>query len=255
MSTLSLRSSSFAAEDGFTLIELLVAMISATVITMAAVSFLIFTTEDVSHISARVNVDQNGRVALQQIMSELHSACVAPNVVPILKESTEDKLQFVSETGEESAFPKVTEHEIVYTPGKNTLTETSHEGTGTAPNYVWSSTAKTRKLLAGVEQTKYGSEAATPVFQYYRYYREGDTLPQGDSTTPFGEFYPASIGANEKEAPYITKVKVSFTVAPEVREQGVSFNHDRPVALEDSATFRLAPASETIDNLPCAEKT
>ena len=47
---------------------------------------------------------------------------------------------------------------------------------------------------------------------------------------------------------------MSFTLAPEGKEN-VAFNHDRPVALTDSATFRLAPASETYDNLPCSERT
>ncbi len=254
------RSVFLREEAGFTLIELLVSMLVATVITMAAVSFLIFTTEDVSHITARVGVDQTGRVAMQRIMSELHSSCVGPSVIPIQAGSNENVIKFVSESGEKSTVP-VYMHEIVYkqASGKTegTLTEESYEPTGgTAPNYTWSTTpTTTTKLLTGVEQTKYGSEEATPVFQYYRYYREGDTLPQGDTTTPFGEFNPVVVKApTSAEAAYVTKVKVSFTVAPEGKES-ISFNHDRPVALEDSATFRLAPASETIDNLPCTEKT
>ena len=48
---------------------------------------------------------------------------------------------------------------------------------------------------------------------------------------------------------------VSFTLAPEGKES-VSFNDDRPVALEDSAVLRLAPSSEKPrPNLPCSEKT
>jgi prepilin-type N-terminal cleavage/methylation domain-containing protein len=260
MSLLRDRSVSLRDERGFTLIELMVAMIMATILTMAAVSFLIFTGEDVSHITARVGVDQTGRVALQRVMSELHSSCVGPSIVPIQAGSNENDVMFVSESGEKSTVG-VYMHEIVYkkasgtTPG--TLTEKTYESTGgTAPNYTWSAIpTTTTQLLTGIQQTKYASEPAIPVFQYYRYYRAGDTLPNGDTTTPYGEFDPVAIkNPTSLEAAYITKVTVSFTVAPEGKE-AVSFNHDRPVALEDSATFRLAPASETIDNLPCSEKT
>jgi prepilin-type N-terminal cleavage/methylation domain-containing protein len=242
-----------ADERGFTLIELLVSMLCATALTMAAFAFLIFTNEDVSRITARVGVDQNSRVAMQRIVSELHSACVAPNVNPILEGSTANTLKFVSETGLQAAFTTVHEHEIIFSPSAGTLTEKTYEGTGTAPNYTWSTTATTSTLLTHVRATKYqGSE--TPVFQYYRYYKTGDTPPTGDTTPPLGELDPTGMGEvkHEAESELVAKVGISFTVVPEGRES-VTFNQDRPVPLEDAVIFRLAPSSEQAQNLPCTE--
>jgi prepilin-type N-terminal cleavage/methylation domain-containing protein len=242
-----------ADESGFTLIELLVAMISATVLTMAAFAFLIFTNEDVSHITSRVAVDQNGRIAMQRIVSELHSACVAPNVNPVLEGSNETTLKFVSETGTQPTFATVHKHEIIFSESANTLTEKTYAGTGTAPNYTWSTSATTTKLLTNVKKTSYkGSK--TPIFQYYRYYTSEDSVPSGYTTVPLGQINPTALTEvkSEKESEEIVKVTVAFTVAPEGKE-GVSFNGDRPVPLEDSAIFRLAPSSEEVQNLPCTE--
>jgi prepilin-type N-terminal cleavage/methylation domain-containing protein len=250
------------SEDGFTLIELLMAMLIGTVVTMAAFAFLIFATEDASHITSRVGVDQAGRIAMQKLVSELHSSCVAPNVVPILAGSSESILKFVSESGESSAFTTVEEHEVVYTAGtEGTLVENDYKSTGgVAPNYTWSKTPTTTKLLKAVKKTESGSKP-TPIFSYYGYYEEGDTIPTGDKTLPFGEIDPEAIVLEKgvltaKQAENVTKVTVNFTLDPEGRES-VSFNKDRPVVLEDSVVFRLAPSSEatTNPNQPCAEQT
>jgi prepilin-type N-terminal cleavage/methylation domain-containing protein len=259
MSSPRSQSTSLRHEHGFTLIELLVSMLVATVITGAAFSFLIFTTEDVSHITARVSVDQNGRVALQRVMSYLHSACFAPSVTPIQLGSNENTVIFFTATGEQSALSTIEKHEVIFTKGtsttEGTLVEKIYLGT---TSYVFpSSPNSTYKLLTGVQPSKYGSEAATPIFRYYRYYYPGASLPQGQSVTPYGEIDPEAIKTvTAAEIPYITKVTMNFTLAPEGKEV-VSFNHDRPVALEDSTIFRLAPSSEASSNLnpPCSEKT
>ncbi|HEY5044561.1 MAG TPA: prepilin-type N-terminal cleavage/methylation domain-containing protein [Solirubrobacteraceae bacterium] len=263
MSPLHIQSAPLRDEHGFTLIELLVSMVMMTVLTLAAFSFLQFTTEDVSHITARVGVDQTGRTALERIMLELHSACVTTPVIPIQGNSNENVIKFTSQSGNESAFLTVNEHVITYTPAsgttEGTLIEQTFPSTGSEKEgiYPFSTTASsTTKLLTGVRQTQYGSETATPIFQYYRYYKAGDTIPEGDATLPYGELNntPMTGTVSAVEAEKITKVTMSFTLAPEGKES-VSFNHDRPVALTDSAVLRLAPASETYDNLPCSEKT
>jgi prepilin-type N-terminal cleavage/methylation domain-containing protein len=261
MSPLPTQPGHLRDEHGFTLIELMVSMIMMTVLTLATFSFLQFTTEDVSHITARVGVDQTGRTALERIMLELHSACVTTPVIPIQANSNENVIKFVSASGKESAFAtgEVYMHEITYNNAEGTLKEAVYKNTGPEEKgvYPFSTTASsTTKLLTGVRQTQYGSETATPIFQYYRYYKEGDTIPTGDATLPYGELNPTpvTVPITAKEAAFITKVTMSFTEAPEGKE-GVAFNHDRPVALTDSAVLRLAPASETYDNLPCTEKT
>jgi len=242
-------------EHGFTLIELLVSMLVATVITGAAFSFLIFTTEDVAHVTARVGVDQAGRVAMQQMVSELDSGCIEPNAHPIETGSNATTLIFLSEAGEQSAFPTLEKHEIIFTEGTGTTQGTLVENayvSNEKKEYPKTPTTK-RLLLTGVQQTKYGSEKATPIFRYYRYYHEGDSPPAGEGTVPYGEVDPTPVTSLTAETLLsITKVTIAFTLAPEGKEV-ISFNKDRPVVLEDSALFRLDPSSETpsAKNLPC----
>ena len=253
---------SMRAEHGFTLIELLVSMLVATVITGAAMSFLIFTTEDVSHITARVGVDQEGRVEMQRLISELNSACDAPNAAPILTGTSASALIFESAAGEGAELPAIEKHEVIFTKATGTTEGTLVENdyVSTKPTEVegrlrvaFSSTPTAkRRLLTGIEPTQYGSEKATPIFRYYRYYYEGASPPQGQSTPPYGEIDPNPLENPSAEAANIAKVTIAFTLAPRGKEV-VSFNHDRPVALEDSALFRLAPSSETptVKNAPC----
>ena len=196
MSPLPTQPGHLRDEHGFTLIELLVSMIMMVVLTLAAFSFLQFTTEDVSHITARVGVDQTGRTALERIMLELHSACVTTSVIPIQEKSTENEVKFTSQSGKESAFATVYEHVIIYTAAsggkEGTLVEKTYPSTGAVKEgiYPFSTTASsTTKLLTGIKQTEYGG-VKTPVFQYYRYYKEGDTIPVGDTTLPLANSIP-----------------------------------------------------------------
>jgi type II secretory pathway component PulJ len=256
-------------EHGYTLIELLVAMIVGIIVVMAGFALLQFTTEDVTHVTDRVHVDQLGRTALERIMLELHSTCVAENVIPIIAGSNENDIKFVSESGTGSAFTTVDKHEIIYTAAtattEGTLVEKTYQSTGQVTGsegteYTWSTTpAATTALLKGIKQTKYGAEAATPIFQYFRYYETGDAIPTGDTTIPYGELNPAPMTEEKLKATAgaknVDKVTVSFTLAPEGKE-GFGFNQDRAIVLEDSAIFRLTPSTEasTSHNLPCSEK-
>lgn len=253
-------------ERGFTLVELLVAMSLGIIVSGVAFSLLNFTTADVSRISDRVHVDQTGRVALEKLMLALHSSCVAATVNPIRYPSNATTLIFMSETsplnehGEPvSLLSTVRLHKITYAPAsgktEGTLTEESWPSTGTAPEYKFNEkeTPTIRRLLRGVKQTEIAKKAVS-IFQYYRYYKEGDTKPI------FGELNPtALIPSSEKEAELIAKVTVSFSLVPEGKEnkENTSFGNDRSVALEDSAILRLAPSSETSShtNEPCFEES
>jgi prepilin-type N-terminal cleavage/methylation domain-containing protein len=254
-------------EQGFTLIELIIAMAMGIVVTLAAFSFLGFATGDVARITERVHVDQTGRVALEKIMLELHSTCVTPSIAPIKEKSTENVIKFVSESGTSSALGTVDLHVITYTPPvgttKGTLVESIYPSTSSksAPKYSFATTAtSTTKLLTGVKQSESKEGKAVPIFQYFRYYREGDSIPTGYKSLPYGELDPKAMGsaelATEAEANNVAKVTISFTLAPEGAE-ATTFNHDRPVPLEDSAVFRLAPSSESSSNpnLPCSPET
>ena len=244
-------------EQGFTLIELLVSMALGTILLLAAFSFLEFTTNDVSRIDARAQVDRTGRTALENIMQELHSACVAPRTIPIQPGSTANTIWFISETsplntnGEPvSALETVRLHDITYTPAsgttQGTLIERSWPSTGTVSNYTFNTAATptVHKLLTGVKQSE-----STPIFRYYRYYQEGDAEAKLGTLDPH-----ETTALEEQETKDIAKVTISFMLAPEGHEY-TTFGNDRPVALEDSTVFRLETSSEAAGtaNLPCTQ--
>jgi prepilin-type N-terminal cleavage/methylation domain-containing protein len=253
------RGERWREQHGVTLIELLVAMIMTLVLSLAAFSILEFATADVSRITSRVHADQTGRTALEKIMLQLHSSCVALEVNPIVEGSTSEKLRFISENGETPALETVHEHEIVYSKSAGTLIEKTYVNTGTESkgNYPFSTTASTTtKLLTGVKQTVNAKKEEIPIFQYYRYYKTGDTIPEGDKELPYGELNPKPMESKEleKEIENVAKVTVSFTLAPEGHESIVA-KGGQPVALEDSAVFRLTPSSTSSEHLnaPCSE--
>ena len=249
------------------MIELLIAISMGIVISLAAFSFLGFATSDVSRIDERVHIDQTARVTLENIMLQLHSACVTPSVVPILLKSNETKIMFISEAGTGSALTSVRKHEITYEAAKGNVKGKLVENTylsippptgGEAPEYTFSEKASTTKrLLTGIVQTESGGKPV-PIFRYYRYYQAGDALPTGHTTIPYGELYPTALSKGELEKEVnvekVVKVTMSFTLAPEGAEIA-TFNRDRPVPLEDSVVFRLAPAAESSSNLPCSPST
>jgi prepilin-type N-terminal cleavage/methylation domain-containing protein len=252
-------------ERGYTLVELLVAMSLGIIVSGAAFSLLNFTTADVSRIGDRVRADQTGRAALEKLMLALHSSCVAATVNPIISGSAGEKLKFISETspvnehGEPtSSLTTVRLHEILYTAAsgktEGTLTEKSWLSTGTTPEYKFNEkeTPTKRTLLTGVKQTEI-EKKLVPIFQYYRYYKEGDASPV------FGVLNPTATNpVSEKEAELIAKVTVSFTLVPDGKEnkENTLLGNDRAVALADSAILRLAPTSETSSNTnyPCNQE-
>jgi prepilin-type N-terminal cleavage/methylation domain-containing protein len=231
-------------QRGFTLIELLVAMIAGLVVSFAAFAVLNTSLSQSTRIADRTSADQRGRLAMEKIMLELHSSCVASEVTPVEPKSTENTLRIVSKTGAEAAFATVELHEISFTEkaGKGTLTDTSYTNTGEkpAPNWVFNleKPVRTQTLLSGVTRSENSKKEAIPVFQYFKY--EGSKL----SETPLkGEL-------EEKTAGEVAAITVSFTTAPESGTVG-KVPGDRTVDLTDTAVLRFSPASSTETNLSC----
>jgi prepilin-type N-terminal cleavage/methylation domain-containing protein len=285
MSSRDTQPVSLRAEHGFTLIEMLVTLIIGLVVSLAAFSILQFTTDDVSRITARAHVDQTGRVALEKIILQLHSACVAVTINPILTKSTGNTVRFVSETSplnkaQEpiSSLSTVHLHEITYNESTGNLTEKSRLSTGTTPEFIFNEhetpEPTAHLLLTGVRQTEVLNETTKkveklPIFRYYRYYNSNDSqIKLGEAE--LGEIDPGTNneGMNsaelEKEsvegktkitgAEKVAKVTMSFTLTPEGHESIIAKGY-QPIALEDSAILRLTPSSEEASNtnLPCAQ--
>jgi prepilin-type N-terminal cleavage/methylation domain-containing protein len=251
-------------ERGFTLIELLVAMIIGLVVTLAAFSILELTTNDVALTTERTHLTQTGRIALEKIMLQLHSSCVDGEGYyhPIIAGSNGTELKFISETSPvnsenqpTSTLSTVHLRKIVFNETKETLTEKSWISKGTAPKYEFkeTETPAERLLLKGVKKT-----GSTPIFQYYRYYESGDSIPTGHTSIPYGEFKSKALEeselTSETTAAKVAKVTVTFTLDPEGKESVFAKGY-RPINLEDSAVFSLEPSSENASdpNFPCNE--
>ncbi len=259
------RPSVFHNEAGLTLIELLIGLVVGMVVTLAAFALLEFTTNDVSRITARTHATQVARIQVEKLMLQLHSACVAVTINPILLGSNATELKFISESSPlnankepVSSLTSVHLHKIIYTPpsGKveGLLTEQSWPSLSSLNSnkeFVFTEGEKPteRRLLKGVTRTINAEGKEEPVFQYYRYYRESDTKPL------FGQLYPTTyVPSTTVEAERIAKVTVGFTVTPEGAE-GHFAKGDRAFAIEDSAVLRLSPSSEAASspNWPCAQ--
>jgi len=233
-------------ERGFTLVELLVATMTGLIVSFAAFAILDVSLSQSTRIADRVSADQRGRIAMEKIMLELHSSCVAPKTTPVEPNSTANELLIVSERGNQAAFSEVTEHKIYLKeekPGKYKLIDEWFPNTQgkPAPEWVFSSTAsKTETLLTGVSRSiNTTTKKEIPVFQYYKY--ESSKLSETPLETPL----------SEKEAEATAAITVSFTAAPESGTVG-KIEGDRTVNLSDTAVLRFSPASPSGSNFPCA---
>src|SRR5580704_16448051 len=131
---------------GFTLIELLVGMLSAIVVTGALFAILIVSLHQTARISGHVQATQLGRITMARMVDELHTACIAKEFTPVQKESSENKLIFVSGFGQEAVLKKAYKHEIVFSSSESTLVETTSASNGGEwPNFNWEATGKTAR--------------------------------------------------------------------------------------------------------------
>lgn len=229
------------AEHGFTLVEMLVAIVSGMVVILATLSVLDISISQSSRISERVDADQRGRLAMEKLMLELHSSCIAFASNPVEPGSTDTNIKFVSQSGNEAYFTSVTKHEVSLNSVTHQLTDTSYVSTNTASELgtSWNFSAtptSTQPLLTGAFQTVEPlSGLVVPVFRYYKY--EGGNISLTPETTP----------VSAADAKATAEVTVNFTTAPSSERTDA----DRKVELTNTAVLRYDPASATGSNKPC----
>jgi hypothetical protein len=242
------------------MVELLVAASIGIIVTLVAFGVLKFTSTQVTRTDSQVHIDQAARVALENLMLELHSGCYAPKAKPIQEKSENNILRFINarneaartESGNE-AHVKPYFHEVIYEEAKERLFEKKWEGTtenSTTGEWAFSATAKERILATHIQATWENTEhkAKLPVFTYYRYFEAGDVGYEAGKLNPTALAVPLSATNAQK----VAKVTVNFSVSPE--EAKYNSKALEPVALEDSAVYRLTPAStaESPAPQPCA---
>jgi prepilin-type N-terminal cleavage/methylation domain-containing protein len=231
-------------ERGFTLVELLVAMAISIVVLFGILALVDVSTRGSARVASRVEANQRARVTLQRLLDELHSTCVAPNVLPVVASSNgytsnDSTLIFLQQTG--SAVSPTPNQHVVSLAG-NALTERVYPATGgTTPNWAFASTpSSTTELATDVGPASVGGGSSTvPLFQYFAY--QGAQL----STTPL----PTPLSASD--AARTVAVTISFSLSP--RSNPANDQH-AAVSVSDSVVLRLSPASEaaTEVNPPCA---
>jgi type II secretory pathway pseudopilin PulG len=243
-------------ERGFTLIELLVAMLSTTVIMIAMIGLLVFTTNQASRITERVQADRIGRLAMTRITDELHSSCTGFNTDAIqgpsstvtspLEPTGALNLWFISAygspTSEKAVESTVYEHDIRWeSKGTNSSGEKlgnlwdyrfeSKSGSGpSSASGKWEfpelKEASAKPILLAKNVTPMSVSGTSTIFQYYTLSHETGAyklLTENISTAA--------------TANTIAKVTISFKQAPEGGETKLG----RAVPFNDAVVLRLNP--------------
>ena len=99
-------------ERGFTLVELLVSLSAGVVLMLALFAVFDIAVVQSARSIDRVESSQRGRTAMEQLIQELHSSCVAASVAPVLSTSDSTTLKFVSQFG---SAPVLTPNQHVVT--------------------------------------------------------------------------------------------------------------------------------------------
>jgi hypothetical protein len=220
-------------ERGTTLAELMVGLSMGTVVMLGLTTLVVVTMHTTATVSARVDSTQRGRIVLTRVIDQLHSACIAPRVPPILKESSSTVVKFVHATG---AGVSPTPTLSVISLSGETLTQSDYAyKEGSAPFWIFKSTpSSTTQLMTNVSPIS----ATRPVFSYYGY------ASGALSATAL------AIPLSELDASRTIYVSVAFKTSPGA---GPSAQEATPARMQGSATLRLTPASynPAAPSLPC----
>ena len=223
-----------ADERGTTMAELLVGMAAGMVIFVALTTLVVVTLHATARTSARVDATSRARVALDRLLDELHSACIAPKAAPTRSGSTGTSIGFVHAAGT-SATPTPT-LSVVSLVGTSLVQADYAWKEGTAPFWVFEESKPTGEvtLLTNVNPIS----ATTPVFSYYS--SSAEAKGEVSLTTPLSQF----------NAEHTIHVGVAFMANP---SSGAASDEATPARMRGGATFRLSAVSynEAAPAQPC----
>lgn len=219
-------------EQGTTLTELVIGLAAGAVVFAALSTAIVVSMHSTSRITAHVDANQRARIALNKVVGQLHSACVAPQIAPVLAGSTGTELIFLHQTG--SAVAPTPVKSRILLEG-TTLWQLDYASTGgTAPEWTFSGTASpATQLLTNLQPTP----PSTWIFGYYAYAngKISTRLPTPLST---------------ENALQTVLVTVGFDAAPLKTPLG---DTNAATSIKSSAFLRLTPPSFSTNgvNLPC----
>ena len=225
-----------------------------------------------TRITDRVQADDIGRTALNQIVDELRSSCTgfgstsiqAPSTTPTAPLGSTGPLSlwfltaYGSSSSGEAAIKRVALHDLTWTSTgtSNTkqalgkLTDYSWNSTGgEPPNSAWTfnnvlspATASSTRVVA--TNMIPATEPSQHIFSYERY----DTT-SGDST--FGELVPlvsSELPTTATTAKQIARVTITYTQAPERGDTRPGHTTN----FSDSVVLRLTPPESNSEGSTCA---
>ncbi|HVQ59984.1 MAG TPA: hypothetical protein VMS60_13860 [Solirubrobacterales bacterium] len=221
------------SERGTTMPELLVGMATGMIVMLGMTTLVIVTVHTTARVSARVDATQRSRLTLTRVIDQLHSACIAPKIPPIRKESTSTSLRLIHAGGSQvSPVPTLT----VFSLTGTTLTQSDYAWkSGAAPFWVFNTTpSATTDVMKHVTPIS----ATQPVFTYY------GSSSGAISGTPF--VTPLS----ELDASRTIQVRIALKTAP---FKGPTADESTPSRIQGSATLRLTAPSfnKEAPSLPC----
>lgn len=223
-------------ERGTTLVELMVGTAVGMVVLYALTMVILTTMHGSARVSARVHATQDARVALTNIMEELHSACLAPKITPVQPGSTGSSLSFVHAAPTDGAAAAPNPVLSVISLSGSTLSKSDYAWVSGASQKEWvfSSTPTTRQLATGIGPVPPSSS----IFSYYAY--EKGVLSATPQTPPL----------DSTEAASTIQVKVAMTAAA---AKTIVADANAPASIQNSATLRLTPPSfnESAPSPPC----
>jgi len=250
-----------AGEDaGFTIIEMVVAIAAGLLIMFATFTVISASMTVQSRVTDRVQATQQSRVAMERLVQELNSGCLASDVSPVQPSSAAvavspvvnsdgSHIVFVSGVGD-GATATPTEHVVSYNSQTDTLTDTSYRGTGGSPasltaasTWTFSATPAATWQLANVLPV-----GTTPLFQYFTFGQATYSLVGAApiASLPLNATWPAP--ATETNAAYsVAQVNISWQVGP----SSGSTETSRRTTMQDSVVFRVTPPSSSSANYPC----
>ena len=218
-------------QRGTTLTELVVGMAAAVVVLLGLSTLVVLTLSNTTRVSARVGATQQTRLSLNRVVDQLHSACIAPKVPPIRKDSSGTELRFVHATG--SAVSPVPTLSVISFSG-TTLTQSDYAWKeGNPPFWVFQTTpSRTFQLAERIVPIP-----GKPIFSYYGY------AAGAISATPL----PTPL--SELDASRTIHVTAGFmTAARKGKDEEAT-----PARIQGSATLRLSASSynPAAPSLPC----
>ncbi|HST54479.1 MAG TPA: hypothetical protein VLJ42_01115 [Solirubrobacteraceae bacterium] len=220
-------------ERGLTLVEMLVATTSGMILLLALFAVLDVSLSQSSRVADKVDANQHARTAMEKIVLELHSSCVAASVVPVRPGSDDTTIRFISQAGSASNFPTVDLH-VIHLTGTDLIDDSYQSDAGTvAPAWTFpGAPTSSQTLLENVSQSNGG---VLPVFQYFRYYTAADAGGTLGAIDPTPLDTPLSAG----DAQLASQVTVSFTTGP----TSGSTEPTRAINLSNTAVLRFSPSS------------